>query len=448
MADLNKRILLAGGMLAAYTVLLVLLAGVRPFWLDEVHQLSDTWQADVPLVIRHVRENPGSVPLGYLLQNRVMALAGFSRLSARLTSILFAALGFAVFLQIARRIGCRWPLLAGILWIVTPLQLRYAVEARSYMQASALLVLALWCLIELLDRPSLSYSAGLALALTLAIYTQPYSAPPILGAVAWLLIKPATRRAATCALAACGASAILFLPWLLARAASWQAQNAAQGFAIQPKLPLLIVRELAGDGYLCSLPLVILAAAGLRAPRIKPAIRACLAAGVVAALGASVLSDAAFHYFFAIRQVMFAVPWILWLAAEGIAFLSEERWKWPALALCAVLAAAAVAKDVAYFSDRSEDWQAAATALAAMAPPPSCIAYTGERPPKLYALFDPSLPARACRGLNAEQVAVPATRYTPAARLSALHAELARAGYALVDTRAAGGTRIEVFRRR
>ncbi len=193
---------------------------------------------------------------------------------------------------------------------------------------------------------------------------------------------------------------------------------------------------------------LILAGVGLIAPRIKPAVRACLAAGVLAAVGASVLFDAAFHYFFAIRQVMFAVPWILLLAAEGIASLLEGRWKWPVLALCGVLAAAAVAKNVAYFADRSEDWQAAATALAAIARPPLCIAYPDERPPRLYALFDPSLPARACRGLNAEQVVVPATRYTPAARLSALRAELARAGYASVDARTAGGTRIEVFRRR
>lgn len=448
MADLNRRLFLAGGIVAAYVVLLVLLAGVRPFWLDEVHQLSDTWQADVPLVIQHVRENPGSVPLGYLLQNRVLALAGLSRISARLTSILFAAAGFAAFLQIARRIGCHWPLMAGLLWIVTPLQLRYAVEARSYMQASALILVALWCLIELLERPSVRYSAGLALALTLAIYTQPYSALPILGAVVWLLIQPASRRAGSYALAACGASAILFLPWLFARAASWQAQNAAQGFAIQPKLPLLIVREIAGDGYLCSIPLLILAGVSLNAPRIKPAVSGCLAAGLLAAVGASVLSDAAFHYFFAVRQIMFAVPWILLLAAEGMACLFEGRWKWPALAMCGVLATAAVAKDIAYFGDRSEDWQAAAAALTAIARPPSCIAYTDDRPPRLYALFDPSLPARTCRGLNAQQVVVPATRYTPTDRLSALHAELARAGYASVDARAAGGTQIEVFRRR
>ena len=75
MTGLNKRLLPLGGILAVYIGLLVILASVRPFWLDEVHQLSDTWQADVHQVIQRVRENPGSVPLGYLAQNRVLALA-------------------------------------------------------------------------------------------------------------------------------------------------------------------------------------------------------------------------------------------------------------------------------------------------------------------------------------------------------------------------------------
>jgi hypothetical protein len=448
MAGLNKRLLLSGGILAAYLLLLVILAGIRPFWLDEVHQLSDTWRADVPLVIQHVRENPGSVPLGYLAQNRVLAVAGLSRVSARLTSILSAVAGLFIFLQIARRIGCRWPFAAGLLWIIIPLSLRYAVEARSYMQAQAFSLAALWCLIGLLEQPSLRYSAGLALALTLSIYTQPYSALPILGAAVWLLTRPAARKAASYALAASTTSAILFLPWLFARAASWQVQNAGQGFAIQPKLPLLIVRELAGDGYLCSIPLLILASVGLSSPRIKPAVRACLAGGVIAAVGATILSDAAFHYFFAIRQVLFALPWILLLAAEGIACLLKARWKWPAVALSAVLAAAALGKNIAYFSDHSEDWQAAARALAASAQPPSCIAYTDDRSPRLYALFETALPARTCRGFSAEQILVPATRYTSADQLSALRAELARTGYASVDARSSGGTRIEIFRLR
>ena len=62
--------------------------------------------------------------------------------------------------------------MAGLLWITIPLNLRYAVEARSYMQAEAFILAALWCLIELLEWPSLKYSAGLVLALTLAIYTR------------------------------------------------------------------------------------------------------------------------------------------------------------------------------------------------------------------------------------------------------------------------------------
>ena len=445
-----SRVLPAGGMLAAYVLLLILLVNVRPFWLDEAIQLSVTWDKNVSQVIEKVRENPGAVPLGYLSQSAVLAVTNLSRFPARFPSIAFAGMGLLILLALARAIGCRSPWIAGLLWIVIPLELRYALEARPYMQACAFVVPALWCLFKVVDRPAPGYASGLALALAACLYTQPFSALPVLGAVLWLLVTPAARKAGLYALGASGAAVIVFLPWLFTRASAWHEQALSQGaFAIEPKLAILIVREISGDGYLCSVPLLILTFAGCASMRIKPLVRRSLVAGILLAIGAAILSDAVFQYFFAIRQIMFVLPLMFLLAAEGIRVLAERRLRWLSIGLCGLMFAAAVHKNVRYFSDRSEDWQAATAALtAAAATPSSCIAYPEAQPAEFYAAFDRTLAARGCRTLSAERIVVPATRYTKPGRLADLRAELGRRGYVSTEGNSAGGTRIDVFRRR
>lgn len=445
-----SRVLPAGGMLAAYVFLLILLVNARPFWLDEAIQLSVTGQKNVSQVIEKVRENPGAVPLGYLSQSGCLAVMHLSRFSARFPSLVFAALGLITLLTLARAVGCRLPWIAGLLWIVIPLELRYALEARPYVQACAFTVLALWCLFKVLDRPAAKYAFGLALALAACLYTQPFAALPVLGAALWLLVTPAARKAGLYALAASAAAAVVFLPWLFTSAAAWHAQAVSQGaFVIRPRLAILIVREISGDGYLCSVPLLILTCVGCASMRIKPLVRRSLVAGIILAIGVALLSDAVFQYFFAIRQIVFVLPLMFVLAAEGVRVLAERRLLWLSIGLCGLMFAAAIDKNVRYFSDRSEDWQAATTALtAAAATPSSCIAYPEEQPAEFYAAFDRTLAARRCRTFAAERIVVPTTRYTKPDRLADLRAELERRGYVSGEVNSAGGTRIDVFGRR
>jgi hypothetical protein len=52
-----------------YALLLCALAPLRPLWLDELLQLSDTWHHSLTQTLNSVAHNPGGVPLAYLAEN-------------------------------------------------------------------------------------------------------------------------------------------------------------------------------------------------------------------------------------------------------------------------------------------------------------------------------------------------------------------------------------------
>jgi uncharacterized membrane protein len=105
-------------------------------WLDEVLQLIGTRpERTLSEVIAYVPENPGSAPLGYLVQHAVLNLFGVSRWATRLPAALFAIASCIGTIVLARRVGARYPWLAGIIICSLPLTLRYATEGRPYSQA-------------------------------------------------------------------------------------------------------------------------------------------------------------------------------------------------------------------------------------------------------------------------------------------------------------------------
>ncbi len=133
---------------------LVWLAGLRPLWLDEVLQLVASTQPDARSVIRWVTYNPGAAPLGYLVQRLFVLTLGLSPWAARAAPAIFGLLSAITLVGFARdlKAGATWVVLAAFL--VTPLQLRYAVEGRPYSQALFFALAALWCLWRLVQAPS------------------------------------------------------------------------------------------------------------------------------------------------------------------------------------------------------------------------------------------------------------------------------------------------------
>src|SRR5258706_6838373 len=134
--------------LATYGAVLLWLARRLPFWLDEVRQLIGTTQRSLAEVIHFVPENPGGVPLGYLVQFAFVHVIGPSRLGARLPSAIFSVLGCWVLAGLAREAGVsRFATL--LVFAILPIQLRYAVEARPYSQALFFSMLSTWLLLRL-----------------------------------------------------------------------------------------------------------------------------------------------------------------------------------------------------------------------------------------------------------------------------------------------------------
>src|SRR5512133_960484 len=75
---------------AIYASVVACLLGLLPFWLDELLQLAGTHPgASMRQIVEYVPQNPGGVPLGYLIQHWVLAAAGLTRWTARLSAACF-----------------------------------------------------------------------------------------------------------------------------------------------------------------------------------------------------------------------------------------------------------------------------------------------------------------------------------------------------------------------
>ncbi len=141
-------------LLTAYAAVLVWLAGLRPLWLDEVLQLVASTQPDARSVTRWVTYNLGGAPLGFLAQRVFVLTLGLTPLAARAAPAIFGLLSAIVFAGFARDLKPGATTVALAAFLVTPLQLRYAVEGRPYSQALFFALAALWCLWRLAQAPS------------------------------------------------------------------------------------------------------------------------------------------------------------------------------------------------------------------------------------------------------------------------------------------------------
>lgn len=123
----------------------------QPFWLDEA------------FTSQRVHLDPGSLiadsftnrhmPTYFLLLQLLMPF-GSSDAWLRIPSALFGALSAGMVYVIARRVADRGAaIVAGLLMALSPLQVQYGQEARSYTLVALLITVALWGLVRLAQRP-------------------------------------------------------------------------------------------------------------------------------------------------------------------------------------------------------------------------------------------------------------------------------------------------------
>jgi hypothetical protein len=419
-----------------YFAVLAMLLEAQPLWLDEILQLLGTRGRSPAGVLEWAAVNPGAAPLGYLAQWSVLQVAGFTMFSARLSSALFSALSCLSMVALSRRLGLRNPAAAFLLFALLPLQFRYAHEARPYSQG---LFFTIWSLVEAVklgERPSRGAWIRYAAAVAGGLYTTPYSGLAAAAQVIWMprLAIPA------------GLAGGLFLPWFLVVRSGWREQIAASGlrFAVSGKTAAMVVRESCGGGYLLAALVLGLAAAGFWLGRGPERTRRLLALSVVVPVAGALLCDAAFGYFFAIRQVLAMVPALCLLASEGLLTLSRPA----ARAAAAVTAAFCLYHDARpLFAEGREDWAAAARAIRETVPAGGCLALPASGEISLYAFFEPELRRRVCGDDLARRDAVvaAASPYTTADQRRLFHRRLCSYGFGQAEVRVAGGTEISLF---
>ncbi len=424
---------------AIFLTIAILVSTSRPLWLDEILQLIETRQTSAIHLILDVRQAPGAVPLGYLVQQIALRITGYSTLLARLPSALLQAAAVFFVALIARHCGLKRPWVAAAIFAAFPQTLRYAAESRVYAQALLFSVVATYLYLRLARSPTRAAAAQYWLALTLGVYTHPYS---IFVAVAHLIhavICKARRTALLCG-SAVALGSIAFLPWFLWAHPAWQASSAVSGlrFSFSIKTPLMIFREFAGAGYFGSALLLLLCFFALKEGRMENGGHLLLILWITTPLLMALTGDAASGYFIAARQIIWVLPAVAILAAAGIECYPRAR-----LAFAAVLALICIRQSIVFYSSPSENWELAAKVLVQQVREGACLAVAPPEQAPLYEFFQPDLRTGPCNPRRIVLAITPAATYVQERNAMA---GFTSAGYRLASIQVIGRSQIVLFR--
>ena len=336
-------------------------------------------------MLAFVPGNAGGVPLGYLVDFWMIRLFGYSEFIVRLPSVLFTVLTCAGVYILARQTRFRMPLLAVILYAVSPLNWRYALEARPYAQAACWSVFSTVVFLSLIRRPTFGKAAGYAALVAAGLFTQPYSIFVPVAHLIWLLFTGSVKEKPRAILLAGGAVALAslaFLPWYFKAHAAWQgAVSRGARFLVTGKDLLVIPHELMGTGFAgaavtgIAIVVALVWSSWYKEEKIFWIICAVIPLILVPA------ADAYFGYFLAARQMIFALVPISILIA---ACTEVRRWGW---VVPMALLPAMVYEDVHWIRRPGEGWQAAAAQLKGA----DCTIFVPSGARTMYVFFEPQL---------------------------------------------------------
>ena len=371
---------------------------------------------------------PGAAPLGYLTQQAALRTTGYSVRWARFPSAVFMA--GTVFL--VALIGGE---LAAVLFALFPLTLRYAAESRIYSEALFFSTLSTLLFTRIMKRPSWVSGVLYCLALTAAVYTQPYTIFVAPAHFLWAVIDRKGKAMVFSFVSAVIATAA-FIPWYWFSKTNWSSGIAGSGvlFVFSAKTPLMLFREVAGAGYWGSGLLLILCVVAIRGKHRRTGFLVLLiCVPVVLALSA----DALFGYFVATRQILWVLPAIAVLAAQGI----PRKYGYK---LVVLLAAFCLWPSFRYFTAPHENWQLAADALAAEVRRGACVVVVPNEQAYSYEFFRPELADASC---PAPRTVVAFTPYATDAQRQAAVAALTTQGYTKQSGYSSGKSDLALFSR-
>lgn len=429
--------------LGLYAATLILLIPGKPLWMDEIIDLNGVRNvSDVSGVLAFVPGNAGGVPLGYLVDFWMIRLFGYSEFIVRLPSVLFTVLTCAGVYILARQTRFRMPLMAVILYAVSPLSVRYALEARPYAQAACWSVFSTVVFLSLIRQPKLTKAAGYAALVAAGLFTQPYGIFVPVAHLIWLLFTSSVKekpRAISLAGTAVALASLSFLPWYFKAHAAWQgAVSGGARFLVTGKDLLVIPHELMGTGYagaaLAGIAILtaLVWSSWYQEEKIFWTVYAVIPLLLVPA------ADAYFGYFLAARQMIFALVPISILVA---ACTEVRRW---GLVVPVVLLAAMLYEDAHWIRRPGEGWEAAAAQLKRA----DCSVFVPSGAQTMYLFFEPQL--RVCDEnslTGAGSIALALSADQPASMAADARQKLDRAGFRKVADLRIADPRIELYRR-
>ena len=430
--------------LGVYTVALIALIPVKSLWVDEIIDLNGVRNADLRGVLAFVPGNAGGVPLGYLVDFWMIKLFGYSVFVVRLPSVLFTVMTCLAVYILASQAKLRAPLLATALYAVSPMALRYGLEARPYAQAACWSAFSTVVFLSMVRTPAIGKASRYALLVALGLFTQPYSIFVSVAHLIWVVLVKRNMRAAGFAGAAVAAASLAFLPWYFQAHAIWQgAINSGVRFFVSARDLLVIPHELMGTGYAgAALTAIAIGVALFGSPwsKIEKIFWIlCMAIPLVLVPAA----DSHFGYFLAARQMIFALVPISILIAACI----EARgwvvrgWGW---VLPVALLGASIYEDVRWTRRPGEGWQAAASHLKQA----DCSIFIPSGARTMYLFFEPQL--RVCDENTLTTAGTVALALSPD-QYEDVYAEarqkLIQAGFRKVADVREANPRVELYRR-
>jgi mannosyltransferase len=371
--------------------------GTKSLWHDEAYSvaMAELGSSAFFKALLHQEAFSGL----YYLVLRPWSMLGDSETWLRLPSVAFGVLAACMLFALNRRLfGSRVATIATILLAVNVFYVEYLQEARAYSMAMCAVVLATYLFVIALERPSIGRWAAYGLVAAIAIYAHAFAAFVIVGHLASLLVR---RPRVTSAGLGFGLAAVLIAPLLVLLVA-------APGRGPDPGLGSIesAFLELTGGGgvrtrgsralllgyfFASCIALVSIARpswrqhlGGARSPDrwSYVLIIACLALPVVGGLTVSVIRP-----IFLPRYLIVTLPWLVTLAALGIAALPHPTVRVAAVATLVLLSIPWLLSYYRADLKNGEDWRRAVTDVVQAQEPGDGIVFLtrfGRRPFEYY----------------------------------------------------------------
>ncbi len=219
--------LVLAGIIAAGLGLRLFHLDAQSVWYDEAFTIVQSGKPLDRLLAALVAEGGRHPPLHYWLLHGWFGVTGYGAYQARLLSAVFGTLAIPALYLLARRFaGPATALCAALLLAVSQMAVYFSQEARSYMAAQCLAVLAACAFMWLLARPTLARTVVFAMAALALLATHYYGVATLLAlGLYWVTFRRASSPLVGRRLVLAGAlAAVCYAPWPLALRSSAEAR--------------------------------------------------------------------------------------------------------------------------------------------------------------------------------------------------------------------------------